>query len=148
VLHISELIFEGVYMLRKCMIVLALLASPAWAGNQFSIYEGPNAVQTGTGGAKITKDGVDFWTDGTPPRKFQILGFITDTRKDKLLSGHAVGSSGLAKRVRQVGGDALIVMGEDERNAGIVGGINGGLAWGRSVHKITTKFAVVRYLAQ
>jgi hypothetical protein len=135
-------------MLRKCVVVLALLASPAWAGDQLSTYEGPDAVQTGSGGAKITKDGVDFWTDGTPPRRYQILGFLTDTRKDKLLSGHAVGSSGLAKHVRQAGGDALIVMGQDERNAGIVGGINGGFVWGRSVQKITTKFAVVRYLPQ
>ena len=135
-------------MLRKWVIILALLASPAWAGSRLSTYEGPDAVQTGTGGAKITKDGVDFWTDGTPPRKYQILGFLTDTRQDKLLSGHAVGSSGLAKRVREAGGDALIVMGQDERNSGIVGGINGGFAWGRSVHKITTKFAVIRYLAQ
>ena len=135
-------------MLRNWLIILALISSPAWAGSRFSTYEGQDAVQTGTGGARITKDGVDFWTDGTPPRKYQILGFLTDTRQDKLLSGHAVGSSGLAKRVREAGGDALIVMGQDERNSGIVGGINGGFAWGRSVHKITTKFAVVRYLAQ
>ncbi|MFL6727968.1 MAG: hypothetical protein ACJ8FS_15865 [Sphingomicrobium sp.] len=135
-------------MLRNTAIALALLASPAWAGDQFSTYEGPDAVQAGTGGAKITKDGVDFWTDGTPPRKYQVLGFLTDSRHDKLLSGHAVGSSGLAKRVREAGGDALIVMGQDERNSGIVGGINGGFGWARSVHKITTKFAVVRYLSQ
>ena len=115
-------------MLRKWVIVLAFFASPTWAGSRFSTYEGPDAVQTGTGGAKITKDGVDFWTDGTPPRKYQILGFLTDTRQDKLLSGHAIGSSGLAKRVREAGGDALIVMGQDERNSGIVGGINGGFA--------------------
>ena len=132
--------------MRKLAIILALLASPAAAGVQFSTYEGADAIQTGSGGAKITKNGIDFWTDGTPPRKYQVLGFITDTRQDKLLSGKAIGSSGLAKRVREVGGDAMIVMGQNERNAGIVGGFNNGMAWGRQVHKITTKFAVIRYL--
>ena len=72
-------------MLHKCAIVLALLASPAWAGTRFSTYEGPDAVQSGTGGAKVSRDGVDFWTDGTLLRKYQVLGFLTDTRQDKLV---------------------------------------------------------------
>jgi hypothetical protein len=58
-------------------------------------YEGPDAVQTGTGGAKITKNGVDFWTNGTPPRRYQIFGFLTDTLQDKLLSGHAMAAAAL-----------------------------------------------------
>jgi len=127
-------------------IVLFAFATPSAAGVQFSTYEGPDAVQTGTGGAKIVKDGVDFWTQGTPPRKFQVLGFIVDTRHDKLLSGHAIGSSGLAKRVRDAGGDALIMANQDQQTDGIVGGLNGGFAWGRTVHEITTKFIVIRYL--
>ena len=137
-------------MLRRWAIVLALIASPAWAGVQFSTYEGPDSVQTGTGGAKITKDGIDFWTDGTPPRKYQVLGFITDSRSDKALSGHAIGSGGLAKRVHEAGGDALIVVDQSKENAGMVGSIrlNGWPSWGRTVHEVTTKFVVVRYLPQ
>ena len=135
-------------MLRYALLALALVAAPAVAGVEFATYEGPDAIQTGTGGAKLTKDGIDFWTVGTPPRRYQVLGFLTDTRSDKLLSGKAIGSSGLAKRVRDTGGNALIVLDRDKQAAGVVGAINtnGWPSWGRKVHEITTQFVVVRYL--
>lgn len=94
------------------------VAAPAVAGVEFASYEGPDAVQTGSGGAKVTKEGVDFWTQGTPPRRYQVLGFLTDKRKDKLFSGKAVGSSGLAKRVQKHGGDALILADQNSQYAG------------------------------
>ncbi len=134
-------------------LVIGALAAPATAGVQFSTYEGPDAVQTGTGGAKISKEGVDFWTQGTPPRRFQVLGFLTDSRQDKRISGKAIGSKGLARRVTDAGGDALIVINQDSRGAGVVGylapnGFGGVNAFGRQVNRITTVFAVVRYLPE
>jgi hypothetical protein len=138
-------------LLFACLV--ATLAAPASAGVQFSTYEGPQAVQTGTGGAKISKDGIDFWTDGTPPRRFQILGFLTDTRGDGSFSGNAIGSSGLAKRVRAAGGDALVIIDQNTRPEGSVGmlrpnGFGGVQHISRAVNTVTTKFAVVRYLPQ
>lgn len=127
------------------------VASPAAAGVQYSTYEGSDAVQTGTGGAKITKDGIDFWTEGTPPRRFQVLGILTDSRHDGSFSGNAIGSRGLAKRVREAGGDALIVMNQDSHIDGHAGGLFsngfGGVRYvGKDLSKITTTFAVIRYL--
>ena len=135
--------------MRMVLIALASIgvSTAAMAGVQFSIYDGPNAVQTGTGGAKIVKNGVDFWTEGTPPRRYQVLGFLTDTRRDGALSRNAIGSSGLAKRVRAAGGDALIVANQSSEAAGVVAMVNlDGPSWGRTVHKVTTRFLVVRYL--
>jgi hypothetical protein len=131
-----------------CAFGLAAYAAPLCAGAQFAAYDGPDSVKTGTGGAKIVKDGIEFWTIGTPPRRFQVLGFITDSRHDKLLSGRAIGSSGIAKRVREAGGDAVVVVDQDKRADGVIGSINlsGGPSWGRAVHEITTQFIVVKYL--
>lgn len=131
--------------------VAVSLSAVAVAGVEFAAYEGPDAVQAGNGGAKITKDGVDFWTQGTPPRRYQVLGFLTDRRKDKLFSGKAVGSSGLAKRVQKLGGDALILADQNSQHAGHVGMLNsngfGGVnMMGRAVNNITSTFVVIRYL--
>ena len=88
---------------------LTLCAAPAWAGVTYAEYSGPDAVQTGNGGTKISKNGIDYWTSGSPYGKFQVLGVLSDTRTDKLLSGDAIGSKDLAKRVLKAGGNALIV---------------------------------------
>lgn len=135
--------FAGVLAFAFCV--------PASAGVQFATYEGPNAVQAGTGGAKIVAEGVDFWTDGTPPRRYQVLGYLTDTRGNGSFSKHAIGSKGLAKRVRELGGDALIVLDQktsSESFGGMVlpNGFGGVRVIGRQMNTVSTKFAVVRYL--
>ncbi len=33
----------------------------------------------GSGGTKITTDGVDFWTSGNPPRAYLVLGVLMDS---------------------------------------------------------------------
>lgn len=135
------------YLAIAAMIALA---SPALAGVEYATYEGPDAVQTGRGGSKVTKNGVDFWTVGTPPRRFQVLGVLTDSRTDQLLQGNAIGSKGLAKRVLAVGGHALIVADQNERYAGstanVINGPLGPMVTGRDVNRITTSFYVVKYL--
>jgi hypothetical protein len=134
--------------MRKLVVIAALCLAPSasHARVQVATYEGPDAIQTGTGGTKIAKDGIDYWTSGTPPRKYKVLGILTDERKDKLLSGHAIGSSGLAKKVLELGGNALIVLDQNSRNAGLIGGWGNGFAYGRQVHNITTQMLVVQYL--
>jgi hypothetical protein len=57
-------------------------------------------VREGTGGEKKTVDGIDFWANGAPPRKFQIIGFITDSRLKTGLIG-MMRMSGLESSVAQ-----------------------------------------------
>ena len=134
--------------MRKLISVglICFAASAAYAGTQVATYDGPDAIQTGTGGTKLVKDGVDYWTTGTPPRSYKVLGIITDSRQDKVLSGHAIGSSGIAKKVREMGGNGVIILDQNSRKAGIVGGWGNGFAYGRQVHRITTQMLIVQYL--
>lgn len=132
-----------------CAAALAALASPAFAGSTFAAYEGANSVVTGTGGTKVVDEGIDWWTAGDPPRKFQILGVITDERRDKPLSGKAIGSKSIAKKVNEVGGNAVIVHNQDARASGVVGfaNLSGASAFGSSkvVNTITTQLIVIKY---
>lgn len=67
------------------LLGLAPVAVPA---QEFIGYEGKNAVREGDGGAKKTVEGVDFWSDGAPPRKFVLLGYVTDRRHKSGIMGN------------------------------------------------------------
>lgn len=126
--------------------IAALLPSVAVAGAkiQYSAYEGPESIATGTGGTKITKNGIDYWTSGTPPRRYQVIGLVTDKRDEEWDGGKAIGSPRLAGKVKKAGGNAVIVQSQTEGGATGGAGIGGIFALGGS--KTMTTMLVVRYL--
>ena len=89
------------------LLTLSLLILIGCASTQYTEFEG-GKVKEGSGGAKKVVDGVDIWTRGTPPRKYQIIGVVNDWSS-------AAASGGvfkrLAKQVKAKGGDAAITMG-------------------------------------
>jgi len=136
------------------MLAFALSISPnaaiAGAKITFSAYEGPPVVATGTGGTRLEKHDIDYWTSGTPPRRYQIIGMVQDRRDEAWDGGNAIGSRTVAKKVKQAGGDAVIIQSEEE--AGSTGGagtgavLGGFFAMGGS--KTITKMLVVKYLPE
>jgi hypothetical protein len=88
-------------------------AGLAQASRVFEEYEGPNAVREGEGGTKIVRDGVEFWTSGAPPRQYQVLGILRDNRPVDYLNPNPVGSKGTAKKIKELGGDGVIVEKQD-----------------------------------
>jgi hypothetical protein len=87
-------------------------------------YEGRNAVHDGQGGDKKTVNGIDFWSDGDPPRRYKVLGSITDRRMETGIYG-MIRMSGLefdvAKAAATVGGNAVILEREGEDLLGVSG---------------------------
>lgn len=134
--------------MRKIIFALAWATIPsaalAGAKVQFSAYEGPEAIRIGEGGTKITKNGIDYWTSGTPPRRYQVVGLITDKRDEEWDGGHAVGSPNVAGKVKKAGGNAVILQSQTEGGSGGGGGFGGIFALGGS--KTMTTMLVVRYL--
>jgi hypothetical protein len=126
------------------------LSAPALAGAKidFALYEGPPRIMQGDGGTKITKNGIDYWTTGTPPRRYQVIGFVQDKRDELLDSGHAIGSPNIAGKVKRAGGDAVVVESQDEvgksGGVGAAGAFFGWFAAGGS--KTITRMLVVKYL--
>ena len=138
------------------------MAGPAVARAKFVPYEGNASVERGEGGTRVQKNGIDYWTTGAPPRSYEIVGVITDTRDTDMWKTDAIGSKKVAKLVRQAGGDAVIMVSQNHRQRGstvmatpmqtwrngrLVPSRRGGYYGTSRVHEDTiTEFTVVRYL--
>jgi hypothetical protein len=151
------------------MLLMLALGPVAAVADDFVAYEGKNAVQEGNGGEKKTVDGIDFWSNGAPPRKFKLLGFINDTRLKSGLLGKIRMSgleSSIAKEAKKAGGDAVILVDANAETTGQIGHSNTsaqasatnysntataqGHSWTNSatvaVQKEHSRYAVVKYL--
>lgn len=104
----------------KALIILLsgfALAGCAHVKQNFSAYEGKNSIQEGEGGTKEVFDGVEIWTSGAPPKKFKVLGVLTDQRRDQRFAAAGFGQS-VAKKIREHGGDAAIVLDSESKFLG------------------------------
>ena len=152
-------------------ISLFILFSGQIFAQEFIAYEGKNTIKEGDGGAKKTVDGIDFWSDGAPPYKYQIMGFITDRRhKTGLVGKFRMSSleSDIAELAKNKGGDAVISISSESEVVGLIGqnfgsatgsattmgGVTTGSAMGSStitsqaVQKQNNKYMLVKYLKE
>ena len=107
----------------------------------FQAYEAKANRFEGTGGTKVTVDGVDFWANGAPPRQYEILGIVTS----EIGSGYGdegIIRSAVAKEVSKRGGNAAIEVNNNNSFTGVVNVSNYYVA----TSKKTMRFAVIRYL--
>lgn len=142
-------------MVRAAIVVVALfVATPALSKTTFEQWEGKSKVFEGEGGTKIVANDIDFWTTGSPPRKFEIVGIIEDDRGTGPLSGSAMRSEKVAKLIAKHGGTAAILLSRDTRVAGVIHdgqfSVSGNQAYGGgssvAVRKATTRLAVIKYV--
>lgn len=109
-------------MYMKMLVVAGVIAAgPISAKQTYAAYEGTAASQIGTGGTKITKNGIDYWTTGSPARRYQILGVLIDARKGRITDGSVLGSKSVAEKAKAAGGDAVLLETAEARGAGIAG---------------------------
>lgn len=148
---------RGVIIIASALALVGVPTSAlAGAKIRFYAYEGVDAVQTGTGGTRLAKNGIDYWTSGAPPRRYQILGMFTDQRYEDWGDGSAIGSRSLAKKVLALGGSALIVIGADQRSMGSMGSgfgstagnVASGSFWSFGLDRTATRLLAVKYLDQ
>lgn len=83
----------------------------------FQPYEPADNSFKGQGGTKLVIDGIDFWENGTPPRRYRILGIIDDSRPSGPLPMASL-QSDIAAKAQETGGDAVILMGADSQITG------------------------------
>lgn len=84
-------------------------------------------------------DGIDFWENGTPNRRFKVLGIIDHSRLHYVV---ALGSrdKAIAKAAKEHGGDAVI-LGPQSMDTVLVNRNSGNVVSGQQ-----TKVAVIHYL--
>lgn len=154
----------------RCFQILALGSVLAFSAcsTSFYPYQGAKPIQ-GQGGASKTVDGIDLWIEGTPPRKFIIVGVITDGRPGGPIP-MAARNAQVAALAKKKGGDAVLLA-ADERHfvgtafsantftsgqataVGIPGGISAqGSAisttsgFAPAIHRRESKYYVIKYL--
>jgi hypothetical protein len=150
------------------LLASALAAGPIYA-QEFSKWEGKEIVREGEGGTKKVIGDVEFWADGTPAKKFVLLGYIDDRRhKTGLVGKVRMGSleKDVAKIAKENGGDAVLLLASDAETVGYVGSSNattqanayssGNRAYGTAytsgsvtsaaVQKQVSRFAVIKFV--
>jgi hypothetical protein len=110
---------------RTLLICLAAIATifAGCAETDYYSYYG-SGIYVGTGGASKSVNGIDLWVTGSPPRKFRIIGYITDTRLGGPIA-MAGRDAGMAREAKKAGGDGLLLS-SDQGN--VMGGYSTGSA--------------------
>jgi hypothetical protein len=109
----------------------------------YQAWEGGNNLRQGQGGTKVVQSGVDFWANGDPPRKYQVLGVATSEigagSGDEWLIRSAI-----ASEVKSRGGDAALELGNNVGGNGVL--INAGSGVFIASRNKVMRFAIIKYL--
>ncbi len=125
--------------MKHSIIVSLVLIGMLVAGcttTTFTEYRG-DGIRQGKGGTVRNVQGIDFWENGEPDRKYRILGVIDDARKDSIFVPGKDGA--VAKLARERGGDAVILAGGDRELSGVDN-------YGNAHYRRITKMVVVKYV--
>ncbi len=137
------------------VLVLSLVAG--CATTEFKSYEAKDNVFEGKGGTKVVVDGIEFWDNGEPSRKFKVLGIIDDQRPGGIIPMSQLRSD-MVKKTREAGGDAVVQLGNQSQIAGYyTSGSASANSYGSSataygssttmpVRRNVAKFAVIKYV--
>lgn len=141
------------------LVLLFLCGSSLSVAQEFAAWEGKQVVKVGEGGARKVINGIDFWTEGTPPKPYVLVGYLLDTRHESGIYGMMRMASlegSIANKAKQAGGDAVVFMtsesqkyfgeGVDEANRIDVNINQGGFSG--PITKRQSKYAVLKYVTQ
>ena len=108
----------------------------------FQPYEGNSSVIQGEGGTKVVTDGIDFWSNGTPPRKYRLIGVIT-SEVAAGIGDEGIVRSAVATEVKKQRGDAAIQMDSNTTQTGVMR-VGPNYFAGTSTKSI--KFSILKYI--
>ena len=125
------------------LIISAILACilAGCATVDFQPYEGKNNLYEGEGGTKVVVNGIDFWANGSPPRKYSIIGMVVS----EIGSGfgdEGIIRSSVASEVKKRGGDAAVQVNNNAAFSGIINTAPG-IYMATGVRRM--QFAIIKY---
>lgn len=127
--------------MRLIMSIMLALTIAGCATVDYQPYEGKNNLYEGEGGTKVVVDGIDFWANGSPPRKYSIIGMVA-SEIGSGVGDESIIRSSVAGEIRKQGGDAAIQVNNNSSFAGIVRTAPG-FYMAAGVKRM--QFAVIRY---
>lgn len=122
-----------------CVILACTLAGCATV--DFQPYEGKNNLYEGEGGTKVVVNGIDFWANGSPPRKYSIIGMVV-SEVGSGIGDEAIIRSSVASEVKKQGGNAAVQVNNNTAFSGIINTASG-LYMATNVKSM--KFAIIKY---
>jgi hypothetical protein len=142
---------------RIFFLLVAAVAFVSCTNTEFQSWEGRNSIVEGRGGTRKVVDGMDVWTHGDPPRRFQVLGIIEDERPGGMIPMAQL-KHDIVQKARQNGGNAVIFVSSASQLAGYYtassasayGYGNSATAFGSSttvpITRRSSTYVVIRYL--
>ena len=128
-------------MRRIIFLILASIVAGCATVN-FQPYEGKNNLYEGEGGTKLVVDGVDFWANGSPPRKYSIIGMVV-SEVGSGIGDEAIIRSAVVREVKKQGGNAAVQVSNNNSFAGIIHAAPG-VYMAAGVKRM--QFAVIKYV--
>lgn len=111
-------------------IVIPLLVLGCVSSSNFKAWDGAD-VYEGQGGAFETKNGIPIYSVGAPTRKFKIVGVIESTvaSSGEMMAfyGDSWSFGALSKEAKQQGGDAVILISDENQLLGYSSNTSGSL---------------------
>lgn len=123
-----------------CAILACTLAGCATV--DFQPYEGKNNLYEGEGGTKVVVNGVDFWANGSPPRKYSIIGMVV-SEVGSGIGDESIIRSSVANEVKKQGGNAAVQVNNNTAFSGI---INTAPGLYMTTNVKSMKFAIIKYV--
>ena len=120
--------------LRLVTLGVLLVSCAGYVTNYYT-YSG-SGIYEGRGGASKNINGIDIWLVGTPPRKFKIIGYVTDSRPGGPIP-MAMRDSDLAATAKKNGGDGILLKADQ---ADFLGTYSTGNATAVTTGNVTTAF--------
>jgi hypothetical protein len=119
-------------------IILTAMVATSCSSTKFTENRGED-VGEGKGGTVRVVNGIEFWENGEPNRKFKILGAVDDSRGEGWIprSGR---DGAIAKVAKEHGADAVVLVGESREFHGV------NLDSGAANYRRITKVMLVKYI--
>jgi hypothetical protein len=138
-------------------LITVSLAIAACSSTQYATYSG-SPILVGQGGASRQVQGLEVWVMGTPPRPYQIIGYIKDNRYEGNWKSSSVLATSVVNQARAAGADAVIMQSDSHDPMGSfssvsINGWSGGNnfyanGWGvsRDLYERNSTFLAIRYV--
>ena len=135
--------------MKKLILALTTAALFGCAQTNYQRFEGRNGPQIveGQGGTKEVVNGYEIWDNGSPPRRYQVLGVVTVEDFDNVFGRQRI-QNALSEQIKAAGGDAAVVMDVSGGGSGMAMafGPRGAFAAGPTFGKKLVRWQIVKYL--
>jgi hypothetical protein len=131
----------GGVKMKQFLMMCLIACVTGCATIDFQPYEGKTKVLEGEGGTKVVVDGIEFWANGSPPRKYTIIGMVT-SEIGAGIGDEAIIRSAVAGEVKKQGGDAAVQV---SSNTSFSGMIKIATSYAATSAK-SMQFAIVKYV--